>query len=270
MIRVALIREVFHQDHQGELLRECLSEAKSQGASIAVLPEIPLNPWSPATRTARDDDAEPVNGPRAIRQAEAAAEVGIGLVGGVIERREDGQRRNQALVYGSDGRVLGRFAKCHIPDEPGFYEADHYGPGEEFATPIQGLDLPIGVQICSDANRPEGTHLLAGLGAELVVVPRSTLKETWSRWRPVLIASALTSCCYMATVNRPAPEGGVEIGGPTFAVAPDGEVLVEGEERVMVFDVDRAAMPRFRMEYPGYIALRHDLYARGWESMGQG
>ncbi|MCH2160238.1 MAG: hypothetical protein MK085_00040, partial [Phycisphaerales bacterium] len=103
MIRVALIREVFHEDHDGQLLRECLAEARERGASIAVLPEIPLNPWSPATRARRDDDAEPADGPRARRQAEVAREVGIGLVGGVIEQLDDGQRRNRALVFGSDG-----------------------------------------------------------------------------------------------------------------------------------------------------------------------
>ena len=267
MTRIALVREVFHLDTDGALLRECLAEAKDLGASIAVLPEIPMNPWAPATRTPSDDDAEPAGGPRAARQAEAARSVGIGLVGGIIERLPDGQRRNQAMVFGSDGGVLGRYAKCHIPDEPGFYEAHHYGPGEEYARPIHGLDVPIGVQICSDANRPEGTHLLAALGAEVVVVPRSTLRETWSRWRPVLISSALTSCCYTATVNRPSSEQGVEIGGPSFAVAPDGTVLVESEDRVSVFDVDRDAMPRFRKEYPGYIAVRSDLYAKGWKTV---
>ena len=265
MMRVALVSEVFFDDPQGKRLRDRLSEARALGAEIAVLPEIPLNPWSPATRERCDSDAELTNGPRAKLQSQAAREVGIGLLGGAIVIGEDGRRRNTALVFSPDGTLLGSYAKCHIPEEPGFHESHHYDPGTEFATPFQVLDMPLGVQICSDANRPQGTQILAAMGAELVVVPRSTELATWHRLRPVIISSAITCCCYVATVNRPSPERGVEIGGPSFAVAPDGTVLLETDDVVGVFEVDRSAMSRFRREYPGYIAVRCDLYHGAWK-----
>lgn len=265
MTRVALISEVFFEDTQGERLRDRLSEAKALGARIAVLPEIPLNPWSPATKELCENDAEPVNGPRAKLQSEAAREVGIGLLGGAIVVGEDGRRRNTALVFAHDGSLLGTYEKCHIPEEPRFHESHHYDPGKKFATPVQGLGISFGVQICSDANRPQGTQVLAAMGAELVAVPRSTELATWHRWRLVLVSSAVTCCCYVATVNRPSPEKGVEIGGPSFAVAPDGEVLLETEDAVAVFDVDSSAMSRFKRQYPGYLDLRSDLYQEAWK-----
>ena len=104
-------------------------------------------------------------------------------------------------------------------------------------------------------------------GAELVVVPRSTLQETWSRWRPVLISSALTSCCYMATVNRPAPEQGVGIGGPSIAVAPTGEVLLETTDTIGLVTLDRAVLEQARTDYPGYLAVPSSMYARGWATI---
>lgn len=262
---MALISEVFFEDTQGERLRDRLSEAKALGARIAVLPEIPLNPWSPATKELCENDAEPVNGPRAKLQSEAAREVGIGLLGGAIVVGEDGRRRNTALVFAHYGSLLGTYEKCHIPEEPRFHESHHYDPGKKFATPVQGLGISFGVQICSDANRPQGTQVLAAMGAELVAVPRSTELETWHRWRLVLVSSAVTCCCYVATVNRPSPEKGVEIGGPSFAVAPDGEVLLETEDAVAVFDVDSSAMSRFKRQYPGYLDLRSDLYQEAWK-----
>ena len=126
------------------------------------------------------------------------------------------------------------------------------------------------MQICSDVNRPEGTHLLAAQGAELVVAPRATELATWHRWRPVLTANALTSCCWVASVNRPGPEQGVLIGGPSFAVAPDGEVLLETTEALGLFSFDRGDLPRMRLEYPGYLDVRADLYRAGWDRVDGG
>ena len=57
-LRVALISEVFFDETAGERLLALLQEARRQGAELAVLPEIPLNPWSPAPTSANDDDAE--------------------------------------------------------------------------------------------------------------------------------------------------------------------------------------------------------------------
>ena len=267
MTRIALIRKVFHADPDGALLRQSLVEAKELGASIAVLPELPLNAWSPASRVPCEEDAELISGARVRKQSHAAASVGIGLVGGAIIRDDTGIRRNTALVFGPDGTLLDTYAKCHIPDEPGFRESDHYDAGASFARPVHGLELPIGIQICSDANRPQGTQVLASLGAELVVVPRATEEATWHRWKPVLQASALTCCCYVASVNRPSPENGVLIGGPSFAVDPTGKILIESEEDITVFDVDRSSMDTHRSMYPGYISVRSDLYADAWSEV---
>ena len=52
-MRVALISEVFFDEAAGARLTEHLREARRQGAELAVLPEIPLNPWSPACLAVR-------------------------------------------------------------------------------------------------------------------------------------------------------------------------------------------------------------------------
>jgi predicted amidohydrolase len=264
---IALISEIFYGgDAEGELHRR-LAEARSRGAQLAVLPELPLNPWSPATRIARDEDAEPPGGSRAQVLAEAAKAVGIGLVGGAIVRDPATRRRlSTALVYDSHGRLLATFAKLHIPCEPGFWESSHYDAGADFARPIHGFTMPIGVQICSDANRPEGTHLLAALGAEAILVPRATEQRTYERWKTVFRANAITSAAYVLSVNRPRAEQDVLIGGPSIAVAPDGQILLETTDTVGVVTLDRAAIRRARVEYPGYLPVRMDLYAAGWAS----
>jgi len=267
-LTIALISDVFFDDRPAERLRARLAEAESAGAALAVLPELPLNPWSPATKSARDDDAEPPDGPRSKMQSEAARSVGIGLVGGAIVRDPaTGWRHNTALVFDSSGRLAATYQKAHIPEEPGFWETSHYAAGEFPPQVVQGFGLRFGVQICSDINRPEGSHLLGAMGAEVIVAPRATEQRTYPRWRIVFQANALTSCAFVASVNRPRPEQNVLIGGPSIAVAPDGQVLLETTDPVGVVALDRARIVRARMDYPGYLPVRADLYARAWASI---
>ena len=264
---IALISEVFWQEDGARRLTKRLFEAREMGAQVAVIPELALNPWSPATKAQVASDAEPLGGPRCQIQMNAAREAGIALVGGAILRDDDGSRFNTALVINEAGTLVGHWEKAHIPDEPGFWEADHYGPGRDPLLPIDGLGFPLGVQICSDANRPQGTQLLAAAGAECVVVPRASESATWHRWRTVLIANALTSCCWVATVNRPSPEEGVLLGGPSFAVDPTGEVLVESNDPVSTFSYDPHLLQDHHVSYPGYLSMRSDLYASGWSAI---
>src|SRR5919197_2998639 len=63
-LAIALISDVFVQPDETPRLVASLMQARSLGADLAVLPEIPLNPWSPATETPKEDDAEPPRGPR--------------------------------------------------------------------------------------------------------------------------------------------------------------------------------------------------------------
>ncbi len=263
-----MITDVFQGPDRRERLHSRLGEAQHEGADIAVLPELPLNPWSPATRESRPDDAEPPEGLRHTIQSDAANEAVMWLVGGaIVADPTTGERHNTALVFNRTGTLLYSYEKTHVPDEPGFWEKAHYQPGRWPAMPVEGLDMPFGVQICSDANRPQGAHILSGAGAQVIFVPRSTQGSTWARWKLVLGATALTTCAYIVTVNRPGPEAGVEIGGPSAVFGPDGNVLLETMDSVAVIELDGGVIADAWKRYPGYLDVRPPLYVDGWGSI---
>jgi predicted amidohydrolase len=263
-LTIALISEVYWEPDGAGRLADRLAEAADRSADLAVLPELPLNPWSPATKDARDEDAEPMDGPRARSQAEAAAAAGIGLVGGIIHRSEDGRRTSRALVFDAAGRLTGTYEKLHIPEEEGFWETSHYEPGTEPPRRIDTFGVPIGLQLCSDNNRPEGTHLLGAQGVTVMLNPRATEEQTYQRWKTVWRANAMTSCCYVLSVNRPHPEQGVLIGGPSVAIDPKGEVLLETTETLALVTIDSGVVANARRGYPGYLPVRARLYADAW------
>jgi predicted amidohydrolase len=265
---VALIREVFFSAGAEERLYERLKQARSAGAALAVLPEIPLCPWSPATPTARDDDAEEPGGRRASLMASAARAAGIGLVGGAIVRDPaSGRRYNTALVFDGGGMPVAEYRKVHLPDEPGFHEPCHYAPGTTMARAFDGFGVRLGIQICSDLNRPAGCQILAADGAVAVLHPRATEAGTYERWKLVMRATAMTSCAYILSVNRPGPEAGVPLGGPTLAVDPTGEVIAESRDPVVIVPVDEQVVAEARTRYPGYLAVNAELYADGWRAV---
>lgn len=267
-LHVALVTEVFCHDAEDRLLRSVLQEAKDRGAELAVLPELPLSSWCPARRTPRDDDAEPPGGPRHRRQARAAREVGIALLGGaIVEDPDTGRRHNTALLFDDSGELVASYDKTHLPEEEGFWETAHYEPGQFPPEPTHALGFPLGLQICSDVNRPQGFHLLAARGAEAIFAPRATPALSYPRWLLVLRANAVTTGCYVVSTNRPRPEQGVPMGGPSVAISPTGQVLVESHDRVAVVALEREEVRKARVEYPGYLAVPADLYARGWSQV---
>ena len=126
----------------------------------------------------------------------------------------------------------------------------------------------VGVQICSDGNRLVGAQLLAAQGVELILAPRATPGSTYPRWRLVYQAMAVTSAAYVVSVNRSKPEYGVPIGGPSLVVGPDGQVMLETEDPVVLITLDLSMVGRMRDEYPGYLAFPASVYAEGWRQLG--
>lgn len=267
---VALISDVFYDADAETRLRDRLQDAKNRGADMALLPEIAMNPWSPATKSARDEDAEAPEGPRHLMQSRAARDIGIGVIGAaIVTDPATGLRHNTTLIINSAGDLVSTYEKLHIPEEPGFWETSHYAAGERPPHRIDGFSMPIGAQICSDNNRPEGCHLLGAQGVEVILNPRASSRSTYQLWRPIWIANALTSRCFVLSVNRPRAEQGVELGGASIAVAPDGEVLLETLEPVAVVTLDRERIVRARTDYPGYLEVRADLYAKAWSQIAE-
>jgi predicted amidohydrolase len=267
-LTVALISEVFYEANGPARLIDRVADAAGGGADLVVLPEIPLNPWRPATKTLVEEDAEPEGGPRTQAMAEAARRARIGLVGGIIHRDPtSGRRTSRALAFDASGQVVARYEKLHLPEEPGFWETSHYEPGTEAPSRIDAFGLPIGIQICSDNNRPEGTHLLGAEGAMAAIIPRASEERTYQRWKLVFRANALTSCLYVLSVNRPAPEEGVLIGGPSVAVDPSGNVMLETTDSIGLVTLDAAAVRKALSDYPGYLPVRAALYADAWREI---
>lgn len=265
-ISVALISEVFCSE---DALVESLMKASEEGAELAVLPELPFNAWSPATKIVNPKDAEPAGGPREMTLRNAAKKMGIAVLGGLIRELPDGHRINLALLVDANGEIIGASEKHVLPDEDGFWECDHYQPSQHPPEIIEFQRAKLGIQICSDANRPTAAQLLGAQGVQVILAPRATSPASWARWRLAYRAMALTTSAWVLSVCRPQSEFGIEIGGPSLIVNPMGDVVLETTECLSTYEIDLQEVSDARKAYPGYLDWPAETYVNGWNKVLQ-
>jgi predicted amidohydrolase len=195
------------------------------------------------------DLAEPAGGETEQRLAALAVETGLWLVPGSLYERRDGTFFNTTPVFNPSGKVVARYDKM-FPFLP--YEAG-VEPGRDYVV----FDIPgagrVGIAICYDMWFPEMIRTLAGMGAEVILLP--TMTNTIDRDVELSIAraNAAINQCYFVDVNM-AGDLGV---GRSAIYGPGGDVICEtgaGRE-VIALDLDLDQVSRMR--------------DRGWQGLGQ-
>jgi N-carbamoylputrescine amidase len=99
------------------------------------------------------------------------ASIGVVVIASLFEQRAPGLYHNTAVIIDADGKLLGRYRKMHIPDDPLYYEKFYFAPGDTGFRAWQTKYGRIGVLICWDQWYPEAARLTALQGAEILFIP---------------------------------------------------------------------------------------------------
>jgi N-carbamoylputrescine amidase len=222
--------------------------------------------------------AEAIPGPSTRAFQALARKHGVVVIASLFERRASGLYHNTAVIIDADGRLVGRYRKMHIPDDPLYYEKFYFTPGD---TGFRAWDTRfgrIGVLICWDQWYPEAARLTALQGAEILFYPTaigwhpSEKAEHGARqhgaWETIQRAHAVANGCYVAAVNRigtERPEGGdgIEFWGQSFVAGTSGEIIAKAgtdREEVMLVPVDLGQVDTTRTHWPFLRDRRIDAY----------
>lgn len=283
MVKIALV-QMSCSGTAEENTRKALAYIKQSaehGANIVCLPELFQHPYFPIIpKDERAFDlAEPANGDTAKRLAQAAKENGVYVLGGSIYEREgagaSAKYYNTALVFDDEGQLINNYRKCHIPQDPGFYEKDYFAAGNE----LKVFDTKYGkicTMICFDQWFPEAARLATLQGAQLLVYPTAigmpdnveNITGDWrDMWQTAQRGHAASNNVYVAAINRvgneAAPDGTTEFFGGSFIADYAGKMVANADkqEGIIYADCDFKRQKEVQDAWCFLTNRRPDLYA---------
>ena len=222
--------------------------------------------------------AEPIPGPTTKAFQALAKKHDVVVIASVFEKRTAGIYHNTAVVIDAGGKILGKYRKMHIPDDPLFYEKFYFTPGDTGFRAWQTKYAKIGVLVCWDQWYPEAARLTAMQGAEILFYPTAIgwhPKEKakyganqHGAWETIQRSHAVANGCYVASINRVGherPEGGdgLEFWGQSFVAGASGQLLAKAsvdKEEVMVVPVELDEVDATRRYWPFFRDRRIDAY----------
>jgi len=255
-----------------------LRQAADAGAQIACLPELFMGPYfCQKEDPSLFDAAEPIPGPTTSALADTARATGMVLIGSLFERRAAGVYHNTAIVLDADGRLLGKYRKMHIPDDPLYFEKYYFTPGDLGFRSFSTRYAQVGTLVCWDQWFPEAARLTALTGAEVIFYPTAIgwhpkEKAEWGKaqqeaWETAQRAHAIANGLFVAAVNRVGHEGpadgGLEFWGGSFVYDPIGRLLRRAnsdQEEVVIADCDLGLIEEVRRNWPFLRDRRIDAY----------
>ncbi|MDO4985781.1 MAG: carbon-nitrogen hydrolase [Prevotella sp.] len=268
-LRVGFLQQHNTADTKDNILRlgEGITDLAKRGAQLIVLQELHNTLYFCQTEDVDLFDlAETIPGPSTKLYCELAKKCGVVIVASLFEKRAPGLYHNTAVVIESNGEIVGKYRKMHIPDDPAYYEKFYFTPGDLGFHPIQTSVGKLGVLVCWDQWYPEAARLMAMQGAEMLIYPTAigyadndTPEEQQRQrmaWQTVMRGHAVANGLPVVAVNRvgfePDPSGqtaGIQFWGTSFVAGPQGEIIYEAstddEESIVVeMDMDRSEQVR--------------------------
>ena len=182
----------------------------------------------------------------------------ISIVFGAVELGEEEYPYNTAY-YLEDGKVLHRHRKVYLPDYGPYCEGRYFMAGDK----VRAFDTKfgrVGMLVWEDVWHQSTQYILAQDGAKYVFVLFNSpavvgkRKEELSEgWKMIVRTNSLLNGVYSIAVNRVGVEDGTAFFGNSFVVAPNGEVVCEGEylqEQCFSCILDEKEIRRARFKAP--------------------
>ncbi|MGE7391440.1 nitrilase-related carbon-nitrogen hydrolase [Streptomyces sp. NPDC004126] len=188
-------------------------------------------------------------GPTVRLITELATGLGITVHASLYERAEDGGLGyNTAVCVDSDGGLIARTRKNHIPAFPGYREDLCFRPGDSGFPVVAHQGARFGFPTCWDEWFPELARAYSLAGADILVHPTAIGSEvdlpdfdTRPMWEHAISANGLANALFAIVPNRVGTEGRSVFYGSSFISDPYGRVMLRAPRHtpaVLVADLD--------------------------------
>ncbi len=278
---VAVIQLTSTSSKQGnrEKCTELLTQAKSQGAVVAFLPEAFDFIGESSSQTRQLAERIDQTDGTVAYYSSLARKLDLSLsLGGFHELKADEDKKiyNTHVFITNQGVISGSYSKAHLFDvelpEKGvrLKESDYVVRGPELPEPVR-LPLPneeflLGLAVCYDMRFPELSLTMRRRGAHILTFPSAFTVPTGEagHWSSLLKARAIETQCYVIAAAQCGHHNKKRSSyGHSCIVDPWGQVLVEipEGEGVACAEISMERIMTVRKEMPVQQHRRDDLYA---------
>ncbi len=239
-LKISLIQMEMRQDSDTNVQKalSLIGEAAKGGAKIICLPELFSTKYFPQEEKARESAIE-IPGILTDLLSDTAKQNEVVLIAGSLYEKGRSGFFNTSVVFDSNGKMLGKYRKVHIPQDPSFYEQGYFSPGKEFKV-FETAYGRVGVLICFDQWYPEAARLEKLLGADVIFYPTAIgwvkgikpVEGDWHKaWESVQVGHAISNSVVVAAVNRVGREKDMSFWGGSFVCDQFGKVLVRADDK---------------------------------------
>ena len=206
-----------------------------------------------------------------------AKELKIILIISLFEKKISGLYYNTCITINDNGKIISKYRKMHIPDDPGYYEKFYFTPGDLGFKNTKTKFGNIGPLICWDQWFPEAARLTALKGAQIIFYPtaigwhpkekKSFGKSQLESWITMQKSHAIANGIYVVAVNRVGTEkkGGrkIQFWGNSMIINPSGQIigkLSNNKEEILIKEIDYKKIDKTREHWPFLRDRRIDFY----------
>ena len=255
-----------------------IREAAKKNAKIICLPELFLTPYFCQTENhSKFKLAEKIPGPMTNTYCKLAKELSVILMISLFEKKLTGFYHNTSIVINEKGKIISKYRKMHIPDDPGYYEKFYFSPGDLGFKSTKTIYGKIGSLICWDQWFPEAARQTALKGAEILFYPtaigwhpkekKKFGEAQLNAWITMQRSHAVANGVYVAAINRIGFEKiknrKIQFWGNSIIIDPYGNVLRQShfnKEETIICDIDFKKIEDARQHWPFLRDRRIDYY----------
>jgi N-carbamoylputrescine amidase len=279
-VKIGIIQSKISDNFKKNLISaiKSIKKAASKKAKIICMPELFLSNYFCQTESHSNFKlAEKIPGKTTKIFCELAKELQIVLMISLFEKKTHGFYHNTSIVISEKGKILSKYRKMHIPDDPGYYEKFYFTPGDLGFKSVKTKFGKIGPLICWDQWFPEAARLTALKGAQIIFYPtaigwhpkekKEFGKTQLNSWITMQKSHAIANGTYVVAVNRVGVEKKgnkkIEFWGNSMIIDPSGEIIGElgnKKEEILIREIDYKKIDTTREHWPFLRDRRIDFY----------
>tara|TARA_A100001011_G_scaffold299205_1_gene312307 strand:+ start:175 stop:1056 length:882 start_codon:yes stop_codon:yes gene_type:complete len=255
-----------------------IKDAAKKKAKIICLPELFLSPYfCQSENHAKFKLAEKIPGRLTDIYCKVAKELSVILMISLFEKKTSGFYHNTSVVIDDNGKIISKYRKMHIPDDPGYYEKFYFTPGDLGFKSTKTKYGKIGSLICWDQWFPEAARLTTLKGAEILFYPtaigwhpkekKQFGKSQLDAWITIQRSHAIANGVFVAAINRIGLEKTgkrkIHFWGNSMIIDPSGKIIAKSKsdkEEILIGNIDLNKIESARNHWPFLRDRRIDYY----------